>query len=137
MSYNIEKEYNFLESASQTYKTNESSQIKIMRELIIKTFMPFIKKERIAVELGCDDGCITEMLSKIISEIDVIDGSKTFLEKASNRIYEKGITNVNFIYSLFEQINTNKKYDYVFATYILEHVVDPVLILKNSRNFKR
>jgi ubiquinone/menaquinone biosynthesis C-methylase UbiE len=138
MTNETSQEMNFLENASKTYRTHISAQNKKMKELIIRTFSPFIKNDDVVAELGCDDGYITKMLAPIVKELDVIDGSKTFLEKTSNVIKNEGITNVNFVYSLFEEINEDKKYDCVFATYILEHVNDPVDILKKiSRILKK
>jgi len=57
----------------------------------------------------------------------VIDGSKTFLDATQKRL---DLTNANFIYALFEEYAPSVKYDYVFATYVLEHVIDPVQVLK-------
>jgi 2-polyprenyl-3-methyl-5-hydroxy-6-metoxy-1,4-benzoquinol methylase len=58
-----------------------------------------------------------------------VDGSKKFLAVAS----ERKLPNVKFVHSLFEEFRTSEKYDYVFASYILEHVLNPVQVMKAAR----
>jgi 2-polyprenyl-3-methyl-5-hydroxy-6-metoxy-1,4-benzoquinol methylase len=38
----------------------------------------------------------------------------------------------NFVYSLFENFESEKKFDYIFACYVLEHVKDPIKFLKHA-----
>ena len=35
---------------------------------------------------------------------------------------------------MFEEFRTEEKYDYVFASYILEHVLDPIAVLKMAQS---
>ena len=56
-----------------------------------------------------------------------------FLKEAEKRAEKNGVTNTEFHFSLFEEFNSEKKYDYIFASYILEHVLDPVEVLKVAR----
>lgn len=121
-----EDEKKFLESVYQTYTVHDSSQTREMRGLIFKTFEPFINPNGVGLELGCSDGLLTEMLSKNLKSLDVVDGSKKFIDEAIKR----PLKNVNFIYSLFEEFSSQKKYDFIFASYILEHVLNPIQILK-------
>jgi 2-polyprenyl-3-methyl-5-hydroxy-6-metoxy-1,4-benzoquinol methylase len=125
---NDNDELKFLEQVYSTYTVDTSKQTKVMRRLAIKTFKPYIHGES-ALELGCSDGFMTEQLSRLVKNLDVVDGSKNFLEKAQDRNLE----NVEFMYGLFETFNPGKKYDTIIASYILEHVVDPIRILKNAR----
>lgn len=59
--------------------------------------------------------------------LDVVDGSQCMLQKASKRVKNR---NVNFKYGLFENIKEIEIYDYIFCSYVLEHVIDPDEILK-------
>lgn len=97
-----------------------------MRQFAIHAFSPYLHKSGTGLELGCSDGQMTESLAEKIDALDVVDGSTAFLQEASAR----GLKNVNFFDSLFEEFKPAKKYDFVFASYILEHVLDPQLIFK-------
>jgi len=128
-SKSLEAERQFLDEVCKTYTIDTSLQTKTMRELIFRTFTPFIRSGR-GLELGCSDGYMTEMLASRLETLDVVDGSQTFLAKASQRKLE----NVKFTYSLFEEFNTEQRYDYVFASYILEHVRDPVAVMQMAHS---
>lgn len=104
--------YNIEESSSNTA---------YMRKLMIDTFRPYINKEAQALEFGCSGGVMTGMLSDLILNLDVVDGSETCIKEAKKN---KFTNNVNFIHSLFEEYRPGIKYDYVFATFILEHVLN-------------
>lgn len=126
----LKKEKEFLNNTCSTYKLNGSSQNRVIRDFVIRTFDPFIKKDgkRIGLELGYADGYEAEMLSKRMLRLDVIEGSERFLEKSK----ERELPNVNFIFSLFENFKSKDgaKYDYVFANYVLEHVIDVDVVLR-------
>jgi 2-polyprenyl-3-methyl-5-hydroxy-6-metoxy-1,4-benzoquinol methylase len=128
-SNHIADEKAFLEKASHTYTVDTSHQTATMRQLIVRTFRPFIKGG-CGLELGCSDGFMTEMLSATLSHLDVVDGSQKFLAEARAR----KLSNVSFIETLFEEFESETRYDYVFASYILEHVFDPIAIMKMAKS---
>ena len=125
---NINDEYSFLDTVADTYTVDVSSQTRVMRELAIRAFAPFLRGGT-CLELGCSDGYMTESLSKLCDELQVVDGSKKFLEKAKQR----SLTNVTYHYGLFEDFDSSDKFDHIVASYILEHVKDPVDVLNNTR----
>ncbi len=120
----------FLDKASETYVTRSSSQDRLMRELVVRTFAPYIKGGR-ALELGCSDGYMTDLISRLVDMLDVIEGSKKFLKEAEKK---RNLQNVRFIYSLFEEFESNIRYDYTFATYVFEHVLDVKQVLRMIRS---
>src|SRR5687768_8748246 len=97
----LQNERRFLEKVYHTYKVCDSPTEASMRRLIMKTFNPLIEEGR-ALELGCSDGLMTEMIAARVARLDVVDGSRKFLRKASQR----QLPNVRFIYSLFEQFRS-------------------------------
>ncbi len=121
---NLQEEKVFLNKVYSTYTVDHSSQTRVMRELVFRTFEPFIRRGK-GLELGCSDGYMTQMLAGKLDSLDVVDGSSSFLEEAKKR----EATNVNYVLSLFEEYSSNIRYDYVFASFILEHVLDPSLVL--------
>ena len=125
----LEQERSFLDKVFHTYTVDTSLQTKAMRELIFRTFSQFVRGGN-GLELGCSDGYMTEMLAARLDKLDVVDGSHRFLEEASKR----KLDNVTFRHSLFEEFRTEAKYDYVFASYIMEHVLDPIAVLKMAQS---
>lgn len=124
----LDQERQFLEKVYHTYTVDHSAQTMAMRRLIIRTFAPFFQGGR-ALELGCSDGYMTEMIAARVDSLDVVDGSERFLAEARKR----NLPNVDFKLALFEEFAPAEKYDFVFASYILEHVLDPVGVLRMSR----
>jgi len=125
----IQSEKQFLDKVYHTYTVDTSAQTMAMRKLIMRTFTPYLRGGR-ALELGCSDGFMTEMIAGHVDHLDVVDGSELFLAEAGKR----DLSNVSFIHSLFEEFEADTKYDYVIASYILEHVFDPVAVMKMARS---
>jgi 2-polyprenyl-3-methyl-5-hydroxy-6-metoxy-1,4-benzoquinol methylase len=128
----IAAEKAFLDKVYHTYTVDTSSQTMTMRKLIVRTFSPYLRGGR-GLELGCSDGFITEMLAERLGHLDVVDGSRKFLAEARKR----DLPNVRFVESLFEEYTTSDQYDSVFASYILEHVYDPLAVLNMARSVLR
>lgn len=119
-------EMSFLESVTGTYVTSESPQDRAIKTMAMRTFAPFLRNGGSAVELGCCDGFMTSLISPLVRELCVVDGSQTFLEATRKR----GLPNVSFQHSLFEDFAPDRRYDFVFACYVLEHVIDAVGLLR-------
>lgn len=124
----LREEKDFLDKVYSDYAVDHSPQTKAMRELIVRTFRPFVSGGR-GLELGCSDGYMTEMLAGELNHLDVVDGSSNFLAEAKKR----KLANVDYFLALFEEYTTDVRYDYVFASFILEHVLDPSLVLDMAR----
>ena len=123
------EELEFLKRVYSTYTVDVSKQTAKMRELAVRTFSPYLKGGT-CLELGCSDGFMTELLAQKVENLVVVDGSKEFLSQAR----ERGLSNVTFEFGLFENYRSVHKFDYIVASYILEHVKDPVRILKNAKS---
>ena len=120
------EEKNFIESLVPDYITSDnSSQTRLMRELMIKTFKPFINGGR-SLELGSEIGFMSERIASLVESLDIVDGSEEFI----NQVKKRNIPNANYYCSLFEEFEPEVKYDYVFASHILEHLIDVSAVLK-------
>lgn len=123
----------FLNSLYQAYSLDEAPQTQTMRKLIARTFSPYIKGGT-ALELGCSDGFMTELLAQSVDQLDVIDASESFIVEAEKR----ALPNVSFHCSLFEEYETGTQYDYIFASFVLEHVLDVAPVLATvKRHLKK
>ena len=123
-------EKEFIDSLIPEYITSDiSSQTRYMRDLMIRTFKPYIN-EGIALELGSEIGYMSERIAELVCQVDIVDGSEDFLEKVKTR----NILNANYYCSLFEEFVASIKYDYVFMSHVLEHLVDDHFVLSKVKN---
>lgn len=123
-------EMDFLESVIDTYVTSESPQDRLIKTLAVRTFKPYMRTHGNALEFGCCDGFMSALIAPLCDTLTVIDGSKSFIEMAKKRMP----ANVEFVHTLFEDYAPSKKFDYVFATYVLEHVIDAVAFLSLAKS---
>ena len=78
------------------------------------------------LELGPAEGIMTEMLyPKYKHDYTAVDGSELFIEQLKKRHSE-----IKVYTSLFEDFAPNRKYSNIILGHVLEHVIDPVAILK-------
>ena len=123
----LSSETKFLESLFENYiKSSDSSYLRLMRELMIRKCVPYIPKNAIAVEFGCEIGYMTSLISPLVKHLDVIEGSESFMKEAKKRNLE----NVDFHLQLFEEFDAQDKYDCAFASHVIEHLIDPQAVLK-------
>jgi 2-polyprenyl-3-methyl-5-hydroxy-6-metoxy-1,4-benzoquinol methylase len=118
----------FLESVTETYVTSESAQDRLIKSLAVRTFKPFIRNDGRALELGCRDGYMTSLIASLCNDVTAVDGSQKFISMAQR----VAPANVEFVYALFEEFASEKKFSYIFATYVLEHVRDAVAFLRHA-----
>jgi len=86
------------------------------------------------LELGCADGLMTQMLVKHFKKVVAVDGSAEFCEITKNKVKAE---HLKVICSLFEEYETDEKFDTIIMAHILEHVKNPVLICKKAKNWLR
>lgn len=84
------------------------------------------------IELGSADGGGTKILLKYFNEVTAIDGSKIMLDKLRKQVRSRRL---RVIHSYFENLNLSEKFDTIIMSHILEHVDDPIEVLKISRKF--
>lgn len=128
----LKQEVKFLNEIYETYEDNSIYE-RYMRNYIYKLIFPFLDLQKNVLEFGCSDGYLTKMISEKVNSIDIVDASKKAIIDSKKHFDEKN--NANFNESLFEDYNTSKKYDLVIASYILEHVISPEIILKKIAEF--
>ncbi len=83
------------------------------------------------LEMGYGEGNFTEELVKRNFKPTVLDGSDVLLAKAKQIHGDK----LEVASALFEEYKPKQKFDCVLATHVLEHVDDPVVLLKEMKNW--
>lgn len=86
-------------------------------------------KGKTVLDVGCADGVMAKALSGKF-RVTGIDGSKKLIERA-----QKSSPNVEFIHTLFEDYKPKRKFDNIVLSFILEHVEDPIKLLKLSKEW--
>lgn len=125
----LQQEKKRLEDIGKTF-TMESGLTKKVEKYFIQMLKEDLDPGQ-TLEVGCADGYLAKSLAKYTTHITGIDGSKKLIERAKRR----RIKNATFIHSLFEEYEPQIKFDYIILCDILEHVIDPVNLLKFSRKW--
>lgn len=83
------------------------------------------------LEMGPAEGLMTDHLVKIPGiEVSVVEGAITFCSQIQDRYPEVNVQNC-----LFENFIPDRKYDYIVMGHVLEHVENPVEIIKLAANW--
>ncbi len=91
-------------------------------------FKPFFYGHS-CLELGPATGYMTKYLLKDFSEVTAVEGSLQLL----NQI--EGNSKLVKVHSLFEDFKPNKKFDTIVMSHVLEHISDPVGLLRRIRGW--
>lgn len=104
----------------------------IMRGYMMRTFSNYVKNYNGSVlELGCYKGEFTEILTKHFNDVSVVEASDELIDFCKNRLDKK----VKFIHSTFETLDLTAKYDYIVLMHTLEHLDNPVDVLKKIKDW--
>ncbi|NQY54066.1 MAG: class I SAM-dependent methyltransferase [Campylobacteraceae bacterium] len=98
----------------------------VMHPFMMRSFELFFNKDGNLLELGCFKGEFTKRFVDYFNDITCVEASSEAIKKAK----EKVPSTVIFINDLFETVQLNKKYDNIVLTHVLEHLDDPVAVLK-------
>lgn len=110
------------------YDFDNSIQLKWYPERVVK----FSQGASSLLELGLGHGITASVFEQHFSRHVVIDASTAVIENFRQRYPE---SKVEIVQSYFEEFSTAERFDIIMFGYILEHVNNPVLILKHFRQF--
>ncbi|ARM90647.1 methyltransferase domain-containing protein (plasmid) [Rhizobium sp. CIAT894] len=97
----------------------------VMHHYMLKSFMPFFRSGSL-LELGSFRGDFTKRIVPHFDDITCVEASDEAIAVARNELGD-GLT---FINDVFEEVKLPKRYDNVLLTHVLEHLDDPVGVLK-------
>lgn len=97
----------------------------VMHPYMIKAFEPFFRKGCL-LELGSFKGSFTKRFLSHFDDITCVEASEVAIEEARSSLGDK----VHYVHSRFETVSLPKRYDNIVLTHVLEHIDDPVLVLK-------
>jgi len=97
----------------------------VIHPFMIKSFTLFFRVGNI-MELGSFKGDFTRRLLPIFKDITCVEASNEAIDIAKEELGEK----VKFINSTFETATLPRKYENIVLTHVLEHLDDPILVMK-------
>ena len=96
----------------------------------IQTVREQCKGQRL-LDVGCADGFMVRALAPYFTHITAIDGSEELIARAK----ELHLSNVEFLWTLFEEYKPTQKFDTVILSDILEHVDNAVELLRLAKEW--
>lgn len=117
-----------VEAVSNWYLDEQLGIDKKLIEFRYRTWIPFMKG-RFALELGPAEGQMTQFLVNHFESLTVVEGASQLLNLIPD------YHNLIKVNSLFEEYDPKKRFDTIFLEHILEHVDQPVALLKMVRKW--
>ena len=99
----------------------------ILRRYMMRTLDPFLPPGR-ALEMGCYLGDVTEMLAERYTDLTVVEASGELASAAQKRLGARA----RFLQGMFETIDVTGHFDAIFLMHTLEHLDDPVQVLRRA-----
>ncbi len=124
-----QRDYNkeFNDTADHKYAYN--FDFDVMHPFMLRSFEPFFKEGNL-LELGSFKGDFTKRLLPFFEDITCVEVSDQAIEMARNELGSK----VKFVQSSFETASLDTKYNNIILTHVLEHIDDPVAVLRRINN---
>jgi len=97
----------------------------VMHPFMIRSFIPFFRSGSV-LELGSFRGDFTRRLLEHFQDLTCVEASDEAIAEARARFGDKLI----YIHSMFETVTLPKRYDNIILTHVLEHIDDPVRLLR-------
>lgn len=97
----------------------------VMHPFMIKSFEPFFRQGSL-LELGSFKGDFTKRFLQYFEDVTCVEASDIAMAEAQKQLGDK----VKFVNSLFENASLPKRYDNIVLTHVLEHLDDPIGLLK-------
>jgi 2-polyprenyl-3-methyl-5-hydroxy-6-metoxy-1,4-benzoquinol methylase len=99
--------------------------IDVIHPLMVQSFVPFFRLGNL-LELGSSKGDFTQRLLGHYDDITCVEASSVAIEAARRMLGDR----VQFVHSTFETATLPRHYDNIVLTHVLEHLDDPVRVLK-------
>lgn len=120
-----ERDYNAEIKDTTDHQYAYSFDFEVMHPYMIRSFEPFFKKGSL-LELGSFKGDFSKRFLPYFDDITCVEASDAAITEAKRKLGDK----VKFVNSLFETAILARRYDNIVLTHVLEHLDDPVLVLK-------
>jgi 2-polyprenyl-3-methyl-5-hydroxy-6-metoxy-1,4-benzoquinol methylase len=122
-----------IESIARTFHADAAYPDKFIEHLFQQYFCDgwlrsLLRPTDHLLELGVGDGLTLERLSKVPLSYTVVEGAPSLVAAVNDRYPD-----IEVVESMFEDYHPRKAFDKVFALHVMEHVNDPVALMKHMR----
>lgn len=97
----------------------------VMHPYMIRSFEPFFRPGSL-LELGSFKGDFTRRFVPYFDDLTCVEAAGDAMREAQQKLGERA----TFVNARFEDVTLPKRYDNIVLTHVLEHLDDPVLVLK-------
>lgn len=120
-----ERDYNaeLRDTADHRYAYN--FDLDVMHPFMMRSFIPFLRSGN-CLELGSFKGDFTRHLTQHFDDITCVEASDEAIASAKDSLGDK----IEFHHALFETVTLPRKYDNIVLTHVLEHLDDPVAVMR-------
>jgi len=130
----MERDYNKEQIDKGISKYHYAFDFDVMHPFMIKACSSFFRNGNV-LELGSHKGKFTERLLPFFNDITCIEASSDAVEEAKKKVKDwsthPGPHKDIYVYNdLFENVSLPNKYDNIIMTHVLEHLDNPILVLK-------
>ncbi len=122
---NTGRNYNDELKDTAEHKYGYNFDFDVMHSFMLRSFIPYFRKGNL-LELGSYKGNFTKRFFPHFDDITCVEASNEAIETAKKDLGNK----VKFINSLFEKARLPGKYDHIVLTHVLEHIDEPVSLMK-------
>lgn len=119
------RDYNAETNDTRDHKYAYGFDFDVMHPFMIRSFEPFFRKGNL-LELGSFRGDFTKRLRPHFDDITCVEASDAAVAHARKALGD----GVKFVNALFETVALPRRYDNIVLTHVLEHLDDPVRVLK-------
>lgn len=120
-----ERDYDAEIQDTKDHQYAYSFDFDVMHPYMIRSFEPFFQPGSL-LELGSYRGDFTRRFLEHFDDVTCVEASEEAINEASAKLGDKPV----FINSLFEKVVLPKRYENIVLTHVLEHLDDPVSVLK-------
>lgn len=122
---NPSRDYNAEIRDTADHQYAYSFDFDVMHPYMIRSFEPFFRPGSL-LELGSFKGDFTRRFLECFDDVTCVEASGEAIAEARRKLGDR----VTYIHSLFESADLPRRYDNIVLTHVLEHLDDPVRVLK-------
>lgn len=120
------RDYNLELNDTEDHQYAYNFDFDVMHHYMLESFRPYMNKSGNFLELGSFKGDFTKRFVEVFDDVTCVEASDEAVAKAKAKFGDK----VEIFNSLFEEVQLPAKYDNIVLTHVLEHIDDPVAVLK-------
>jgi 2-polyprenyl-3-methyl-5-hydroxy-6-metoxy-1,4-benzoquinol methylase len=122
------RDYNQETSDTASHKYAYGFDFDVMHPFMLRAFQPFFRPGRF-LELGSFQGAFTRRFVEHFTDVTCVEASDEAVAVAKSVLGDRA----KFVCSTFEAAKLDGRFDDIVMTHVLEHVTDPVAVLRRVK----